>query len=69
MAPDAAIHVIPRSANKDLSIDEGVRPRIRALLKERETLQEEVCQLSAAIGIYRELVRRLESGHEPLRAA
>jgi len=69
MAPDAAIHLIPRPANKHLSIDEGLRLRIQTLLTERETLQEEVRQLSAAVAIYREVVRRMESGQEPLRAA
>jgi len=47
------------------------RPRIHltALLAEREEMREEIRQLTAAVHLYSEIVRRLESSAAPPRAA
>lgn len=46
-----------------------IRWRVAALLAEREQMQEEIRQLNAAVQVYTEIVRRLESGAAPRRAA
>jgi hypothetical protein len=46
-----------------------IRSRLATLLAEREQMQEEIRQLSAAVQVYTEIVRRLESGVSPRRAA
>jgi hypothetical protein len=54
--------VMEHTTRRRTSFEDGLRLRIGALLTERETLQEEVLQLRAALHIYSELVRRLEVG-------
>ena len=69
---DAALRAIPkgRSPRRQVSFDEGLSANVRALLAEREKLQEEIRQLEAALRIYAELVRRLERADgRPVRAA
>ena len=48
-------------ANRNISFEEGWRIHIRALLDERDELQEEIRQLHATVKIYEEIVRRLNS--------
>lgn len=48
------------TTRRRVSFEEGLRLRIGDLLAERETLEEEVRQLRAAVHIYTEVVRRLE---------
>ena len=50
-----------RSRTNRASFESGLHLRIGALLKERDTLQEEVRQLRAAVRIYTEVVRRLRA--------
>ena len=52
----------PTSAHNSISLEEGWRIQIRVLLNEREDFQEEIRQLRAALTIYEEIVRRLDSG-------
>jgi hypothetical protein len=47
--------------NPTVCFEEGLRIQLRALLAERDDLQEEVRQLRATVQIYEEIVRRLES--------
>jgi len=49
-----------RTPKRQIFFEEALRLRIGALLTERETLEEEVRQLRAAVHIYTEVVRRLE---------
>jgi len=56
------------SPRKRASFESGMRLRIGALIQERDTLDEEVRQLRAAVQIYSEVVRRLE-GNAPQRVA
>ena len=51
-----------------ISITGATSGRMAALLTEREQMQEEIRQLSAAVQVYTEIVRRLESA-TPRRAA
>lgn len=52
--------VMNHTTRRRVSFEEGLRLRIGDLLAERETLEEEVRQLRAAVHIYTEVVRRLE---------
>ena len=49
------------AAHREISLDEGWRIQIRILLSERDDMQEEIRQLRAAVKIYEEIVRRLDS--------
>ena len=49
-----------RARRADVTFEERLRQRLGALLHERETLDEEVKQLRAAVQIYAEVVRRLQ---------
>jgi len=51
-----------------IAIADGPRRRLAALLAEREAMREEIRQLSAAVQVYTEIVRRMESA-APRRAA
>jgi hypothetical protein len=68
--PSAARTNTPKSGSRTnrASFESGLRLRIGALLKERDTLQEEVRQLRAAVKIYTAVVRRLRA-QGPKRAA
>jgi hypothetical protein len=44
-----------------ISLEDGWRIQIRILLSERDDMQEEIRQLRAAVTIYAEIVRRLDS--------
>jgi len=57
------------SPPKQIPISRGFRRRVNDLLAERAQLQEEIRQLNAAVQIYAEVVRRMESHDPPLRAA
>jgi hypothetical protein len=49
----------PRPPRNRASFERGLHLEIAALLRERDTLYEEVRQLRAAVGIYNEVVERL----------
>jgi hypothetical protein len=49
-----------RSRRNRVSFEGGLRLRIGALIEERDSLQEEVRQLRAAVQIYTEVARRLQ---------
>lgn len=55
---DSATRTAPRQR---VSFESGLHLQIGALLQERDSLQEEVRQLRAALQIYDEVVRRLQA--------
>jgi hypothetical protein len=52
---------------RNTSIADGSWRRMAALLAEREAMREEIRQLSAAVQVYADVVRRMESA-APRRA-
>lgn len=61
-------HTPRHTSTGPIPMAEITRRRMTALLAEREAMQEEIRQLSAAVQVYAEIVRRMECA-EPRRAA
>jgi hypothetical protein len=57
---DSATASNSRTPRNRASFEGGLRLSVRALLKERDALHEEVQQLRAAVQLYMEVLRRLE---------
>jgi uncharacterized membrane protein YjjP (DUF1212 family) len=62
-------HTTRHTSMRQIPMTDDIRWRMAALLAEREQMQEEIRQLSASVQLYSEIVRRLESGAAPRRAA
>jgi hypothetical protein len=49
-----------RLSENRTGFEDGLGVRVRALVQERDALEEEIRQLRAAVQIYSEIVRRLQ---------
>jgi hypothetical protein len=65
---DSATTTYSRTPRNRASFEGGLRLHFRGLLKERDALLEEVQQLRAAVQLYTEVLRRLET-ESPQRVA
>jgi hypothetical protein len=63
---NAATHALSsasRPSENRAGFEDGLGLRVRALVQERDALEEEIRQLRAAVQIYSEIVRRLQINH------